>query len=159
MIWLQSSSRSLKIKIGGELSEINSTKEILDLPINNFSLLIELEAEKWPLKLLPILLMSSSMITMILSPFMPTHLLKGILCLPNGNKWRLIKYLMDYSLAESNGTKTNQKKSSRINFLMHGQVDLQLTEVSSILRPWNKNYPPTMNPTILQKNICSLMSN
>jgi hypothetical protein len=112
---------------------------------------------RWHLRRLPTQIMKSSMTMMILFLYMHTRLRKRILCLRNGNKWKLIKYLMDCSQAESNGIKISLNKIRKINCLMPGLVVPQLTEVSSILHPWNKNYLAITNLIILLSNIFSLI--
>jgi hypothetical protein len=101
---------------------------------------------RWHLRRLPTQIMKSSMTMMILFLYMHTRLRKRILCLRNGNKWKLIKYLMDCSQAESNGIKISLNKIRKINCLMPGLVVPQLTEVSSIT-----------NLIILLSNIFSLI--
>lgn len=153
MIRSNNSSRSQRIRIGGGLFEMSSIKEIFVLMINNFSSLIELEVEKWLQRHLQILPFRYSMNIMIL--FLYMHILqpRGILCLLNGNKWKLIKFLMVCSLVESNGIKTKKNRKKKINYSTLGLVDLEQIEVWSILLRWSKNFQAIINHTTLLNSI------
>ncbi len=100
LIKSNNSSKSHKTKIGGELSEMNSTRGISNSPINNWKSLTESEVEKWHPR--PLLLLITHTNFNITTPchYMPIHQARKTSCHQNGSKWKSIKFSMVYWVEE-----------------------------------------------------------
>lgn len=100
LIKFNNSSKSHKIKIGGEQSETSLTWEISNSQTNNLKSLTESEAVKWPPRPLPLLTTHTNCNITTPCHFTHTHQAKETSCHQNGSKWKLTRFLMGYWVEE-----------------------------------------------------------
>lgn len=91
---------------------------------------------KWHQRLSQQLTIPTSSSTTTPDPCMHTLRARETSCLQSGNKWRSIRYWMDFWVAELSGTKRNKKIRRRSRSLMHGPAGLLRKEESLTSHPW-----------------------